>query len=258
MVDLNTMSRPSLSQSFHPQNHPHHQRQEASNVTQQTRTGGYCLRSNLRRRLFKTGRVIQKHAGVVLFVGVLLLLTLSVCLKSATIETDIESLWVEEDGRVEKELNYIRKTLGEGIGSTNQLLIQTPRDPQANILHPESLLHHLEVMKAATEVTVDLFEVTWRLKDVCLTPSIPSFEEVHVEKIFDHLFPCAIMSPLDCFWEGSKLLGPDYPVRVPGLPHLNVKWTNLHPESLFSMLKGMESLSSFPFESFHEIMKRVS
>lgn len=99
---------------------------------------------------------------------------------------------------------------------------------------------------------------TWRLKDVCLTPSIPSFEEVHVEKIFDHLFPCAIMSPLDCFWEGSKLLGPDYPVRVPGLPHLNVKWTNLHPESLFSMLKGMESLSSFPFESFHEIMKRVS
>lgn len=101
---------------------------------------------------------------------------------------------------------------------------------------------------------------TWRLKDVCLTPSIPSFEEAHIEKIFDHLFPCAIMSPLDCFWEGSKILGPEYPVTVPGFS-LNVKWTNLHPQSLVSALKGMDSYSSpstFPFASFQEIMKRVS
>lgn len=95
---------------------------------------------------------------------------------------------------------------------------------------------------------------------MCLTPSIPSFEEAHIEKIFDHLFPCAIMSPLDCFWEGSKILGPEYPVTVPGFS-LNVKWTNLHPQSLVSALKGMDSYSSpstFPFTSFQEIMKRVS
>ena len=64
-----------------------------------------------------------------------------------------------EDGRLEKELNYMKSTLGEGIGNTNQLLIQTPRDTNANILHADALLYHLQVMQAATEITVDLFEV---------------------------------------------------------------------------------------------------
>ena len=102
---------------------------------------------------------------------------------------------------------------------------------------------------------------TWRLKDVCLTPSIPSFEEAYIEKIFDHLFPCAIMSPLDCFWEGSQMLGPGHPVTVPGFA-LNVKWTNLHPQSLVASLSDAQQItqtsSSFPFASFQEIMKRVS
>ena len=32
-------------------------------------------------------------------------------------------------------------------------------------------------------------------------------------QILENLFPCAVITPLDCFWEGSKLLGPD--VYVP-------------------------------------------
>jgi len=34
-------------------------------------------------------------------------------------------------------------------------------------------------------------------------------------QIFENIIPCAIITPLDCFWEGSKLLGPDYPVNIP-------------------------------------------
>ena len=34
-------------------------------------------------------------------------------------------------------------------------------------------------------------------------------------QILENLFPCSIITPLDCFWEGSKLLGPDYPVHIP-------------------------------------------
>jgi len=64
-----------------------------------------------------------------------------------------------EDGRLEKELQYMKSTLGEGIGNTNQLLIQTPKDVNANILHADALLYHLNVMRAATDITVDLFEV---------------------------------------------------------------------------------------------------
>lgn len=29
------------------------------------------------------------------------------------------------------------------------------------------------------------------------------------------MMPCEIITPLDCFWEGSKLLGPETPITVP-------------------------------------------
>ncbi len=80
---------------------------------------------------------------------------------------------------------------------------------------------------------------TWRLKDLCYSPTIPSFDIQYIEQvspfrfgdrwrraqlifgfvfplqIFENIFPCAIITPLDCFWEGSKLLGPEFPVTVP-------------------------------------------
>ncbi len=33
--------------------------------------------------------------------------------------------------------------------------------------------------------------------------------------MLENLFPCAIITPLDCFWEGAKLLGPEFPVPIP-------------------------------------------
>jgi len=56
---------------------------------------------------------------------------------------------------------------------------------------------------------------TWRLKDMCYVPSVPKFEEDFVDQIFENIIPCAIITPLDCFWEGSKLLGPDHHVKIP-------------------------------------------
>lgn len=55
-----------------------------------------------------------------------------------------------ESGRVEQELNFIKKTLGEGISTTNQILLQTPFDKNVNILNTKSLLMHLELMQLAT------------------------------------------------------------------------------------------------------------
>lgn len=34
-------------------------------------------------------------------------------------------------------------------------------------------------------------------------------------QIFRDIIPCSIITPLDCFWEGSKLLGPDSGVSIP-------------------------------------------
>lgn len=101
------------------------------------------------------------------------------------------------------------------------------------------------------------------MKDICYSPSIPSFEEHYIEKIVSNLFPCAIMTPLDCFWEGSKLLGPDYPIMTPGLP-INFKWTSLNPRALVQGIQKQWSSqtestqSSFPFSFLLDIMDRVS
>lgn len=111
------------------------------------------------------------------------------------------------------------KSLGEAGSSTHQLVIQIPKDPNASVLHPQALLTHLEVLRQATSVQVQMFDTTWTLKDMCYTMNIPSFETHLAEQIFENIMPCAIITPLDCFWEGSKLLGPEYPVHIPKLPN---------------------------------------
>lgn len=99
--------------------------------------------------------------------------------------------------------------------TTHQLLIQTPKDPDASVLNSQTLLKHLEVLQQATAVNVQLFDIEWNLRDMCNTPTIPSFDAHFIEQIFENIIPCSIITPLDCFWEGSKLLGPNFPVHIP-------------------------------------------
>ena len=64
-----------------------------------------------------------------------------------------------EGGRLERELKYATEALGEASASTHQLVIQTPKHHGANILHAAALKEHLAVLKAATQVSVDLFDM---------------------------------------------------------------------------------------------------
>ena len=115
------------------------------------------MRSRLQEELYQLGRMIQEHAGKVLFTGLLLLASLTIGLKSVVIEDRIEKLWVEEGGRLDRELAYVEETLGSGSGGINQMVIQTGED--AALLTPDSLLHHLDVLKSATRVTVEMDDV---------------------------------------------------------------------------------------------------
>ena len=38
-----------------------------------------------------------------------------------------------------------------------------------------------------------------------------------ITPMLDTLNPCLIITPLDCFWEGSKLLGPEPPLELPSV-----------------------------------------
>ncbi|XP_018902504.1 protein patched isoform X2 [Bemisia tabaci] len=212
------------------------------------------FKAKLQAQLFDLGCDIQKHAGKVLFVAILVLASFCVGLKSAVVQTRVDQLWIEEGGRLEQELNYTKKQLGEAVGNTYQLLIQTPQDHWGSVLHPNALLTHLKMLEAAASVTVYTADEAWRLKDICYAQSMPNFGEHYINKIFEIVIPCAISTPLDCFWEGSKLLGPPVPVTIPGLSE-NVSWTNLNPTELVNKARSFSD--GFPIGVLEDLMKRA-
>uniref|UniRef100_T1IK20 SSD domain-containing protein n=1 Tax=Strigamia maritima TaxID=126957 RepID=T1IK20_STRMM len=159
-----------------------------------------------------------------------------------------------EDGRLEKEMEYIRKNLGDGAWDSNQIILHLPKQDGANILHVDSMLAHLDAVLAATQVHVEMFDAVWKLKDLCVSPTYPSFEDGVLEQIFEKLMPCAIITPLDCFWEGSKVVGPDYPIQIPEWHGGPVQWSNLNPMEL---LKLMKLTFTSPSDSIESFMKRA-
>lgn len=174
------------------------------------------LRHLFQSHFFKLGRSIEKHAGIIIFIAVLVLGTFCLGLKNVVIHSNVNQLWLEVGGNLEQELAYTEKSLGYMDTSTNnQLLIQTIKNEESTILYDQALLAHLKVVKQALAVEVYIDEVTWTLKDLCQLPSSPRFDEHFMEQILDMLIPCAIITPLDCFWEGSKLLGPDRDPHIP-------------------------------------------
>lgn len=102
---------------------------------------------------------------------------------------------------------------------------------------------------------------TWSLKDLCYSANIPTFDVQFIDQIFEKIFPCVIITPLDCFWEGSKLLGPDYPIQIPSFRGGPIKWTNLNPQELLNLMKAKmqneSNLGDFPFEILEGFMRRA-
>ncbi|KAL7737873.1 hypothetical protein ACLKA6_006249 [Drosophila palustris] len=218
------------------------------------------LRSVFQSHLETLGSSVQKHAGKVLFVAILVLSTFCVGLKSAQIHSKVHQLWIQEGGRLESELAYTQKTIGEDESSTHQLLIQTAHDPNASVLHPLALQSHLEVLMKATAVKVHMYDTEWGLRDMCNSPTSPSFEgHYYIEQILKHLIPCSIITPLDCFWEGSQLLGPETPVYIPGL-NQRLMWSTLNPSEVMQFMKQQMSDQkiSFDFDTVEQYMKRAA
>ncbi|KAK2722821.1 protein patched-like isoform X2 [Artemia franciscana] len=214
------------------------------------------FRTKFQQNFYQLGCFIHRHSGKVLFLGLLVLSTFCVGLKSAKFENNVEKLWVEEGGRLEKEMAYTKKILGEGAGEIYHVIIQTPKQEGASLLNRDAFLIHLKVLQAAIAVSVDLFDITWRLKDLCVATNFPLFDSPFLDQIFENISPCTFITPLDCFWEGSKLLGPEYPVAIP-LIGPNVKWTNLHPARMVDLMKDFPGTNGFPFASLEDFMKRA-
>ncbi|XP_041848911.1 protein patched homolog 1 [Melanotaenia boesemani] len=206
------------------------------------------IRARFQAFLFSLGCHIQRHCGKVLFIGLLVFGALSVGLRVAAIETNIEQLWVEAGSRVSTELRYTKEKQGEESVFTSQMLIQTPKEEGTNILTQEALLVHMEAALSASKVQVSLFGKSWDLNKICYKSGVPIIENVMIERMIDKLFPCMIITPLDCFWEGAKLQGGS--AYLPGMP--DIQWMNLDP------VKLMEELSQFTsLEGFREMLDKA-
>uniref|UniRef100_A0A6I8NXS0 Patched 2 n=1 Tax=Ornithorhynchus anatinus TaxID=9258 RepID=A0A6I8NXS0_ORNAN len=143
--------------------------------------------------------------------------------------------------RVSRELRYTKEKLGEEAVYTSQMLIQTPRREGQNILSPEALGLHLQAALAASKVQVSLYGKSWDLNKICYKSGVPVIENGMIERMIEKLFPCVILTPLDCFWEGAKLQGGS--AYLPGRP--DIQWTNLDPEQLLEELGPFASLEGF-------------
>ena len=82
----------------------------------------------------------------------MLLSAMTIGLKSTITEQRLEKLWVVEGGRLDREMEYIESTLGEGAGGINQMFLQTSE--AGKMLTSDAMLNHLEVLLRATRVTV--------------------------------------------------------------------------------------------------------
>ena len=92
---------------------------------------------------------------------------------------------------------------------------------------------------------------------MCYSANIQQLDVQFIDQIFEKIFPCVIITPLDCFWEGAKLLGPTFPITIPGFPG-PMKWTNLNPQELLKRARMGESIvQGFPFEIYEGFMKRA-
>uniref|UniRef100_A0A2K5DS11 Patched 1 n=1 Tax=Aotus nancymaae TaxID=37293 RepID=A0A2K5DS11_AOTNA len=207
------------------------------------------LRAKFQRLLFKLGCYIQKNCGKFLVVGLLIFGAFAVGLKAANLETNVEELWVEVGGRVSRELNYTRQKIGEEAMFNPQLMIQTPKEEDANVLTTEALLQHLDSALQASRVHVYMYNRQWKLEHLCYKSGELITETGYMDQIIEYLYPCLIITPLDCFWEGAKLQsGTAYLLGKPPL-----RWTNFDPLEFLEELKKI----NYQVDSWEEMLNKA-
>ncbi|XP_074851224.1 protein patched homolog 1 isoform X2 [Carettochelys insculpta] len=207
------------------------------------------LRAKFQRLLFKLGCYIQKNCGKFLVVGLLIFGAFAVGLRAANLETNVEELWVEVGGRVSRELNYTRQKIGEEAMFNPQLMIQTPQEDGANVLTTEALRQHLDSALQASRVHIYMYNRQWKLEHLCFKSGELITEAGYMDQIIEYLYPCLIITPLDCFWEGAKLQsGTAYLLGKPPL-----QWINFDPLEFLEELKKI----NYQVESWEEMLSKA-
>ncbi|CAL2032757.1 unnamed protein product [Caenorhabditis brenneri] len=185
-------------------------------------------RSLIQKLLFALGNAVHKNAWSIILTVSMIFAVCCYGLQYVHIETDIVKLWVAQGGRLDEELNFLpnikevmKNVSGDsgpeiprenGLGGGYQVLIQTPEEDFNSALNSTFLLKHVEIMKYIASFNVSVHGVDWSLSDICFKPAPPSVAAdsaaASLGDVIDKIVPCIWITPIDCFWEGSKALGP--------------------------------------------------
>lgn len=105
----------------------------------------------------------------------------------------------------------------EFMGSIESILqTSTSASPTGNLLTLEALRDHMELLVKIHKLEVKVGASKWRLEDLCQRAELPSAMGLHsIESLLAQLIPCVVITPADCFWEGSKVIAPDTVVQIP-------------------------------------------
>ncbi|XP_011180139.2 protein patched [Zeugodacus cucurbitae] len=135
-----------------------------------------------------------------LLITVLLLGLCSVGLRSAQVHNKVN----------EYELHAERDEV-----ETNLQIIQMQKNANHSLLSPQALMAHLDVLKMAMSFKLHMYETDWDLRDICKSPLAASAKRNYfIEQLYKKSIPCTLITPLDCFWEGSELLLPETAVAM--------------------------------------------
>eukprot|EP00794_Sanderia_malayensis_P007816 gene7816-8662_t len=194
------------------------------------------LRGKINDFMFDLGCWIQAKSLAIFLIGITILFGLCVGLKKTNMETNIEKLWVEDGGRLSKELKFLDSfSENGGINSDTEVLIQVNKEKNDNILTVQSLEEHLEIMKKIALMQIYVHQDMWRLSDLCQKPSFGTVGGGILDKMLEQMTPCMVITPLDCFYEGSQIAGPAEPAFIPMLKR-SESWETLDPYGLIDEL----------------------
>ncbi|VDK82911.1 unnamed protein product [Litomosoides sigmodontis] len=225
-------------------------------------------RSVIQKALFTLGTFVHHHACLVIFTVAMFFCFCCYGLQYIRIETDIVKLWVARGGRLEEELNFLSKidnlsfdkSHGEtGLGGAYQVVIQTPVIEGGNILTQEGLLEHVTILEQVAQYEVNVAGENWTLADLCFKPPSPKIDNsfaAHFLPLIDKIIPCIWITPIDCFWEGSKAVGPHPSIEInslgfgkeflTSLPKMDtLSWSNIDPQALLDELSEILDLDNF-------------
>uniref|UniRef100_A0A8R1DMA1 SSD domain-containing protein n=2 Tax=Caenorhabditis japonica TaxID=281687 RepID=A0A8R1DMA1_CAEJA len=244
--------------------------------------------------LYRIGCFVQRFAWSTIIISMILYCLCLGGLQHVVIETDLVKLWVSEGGRLNEEMGYLGMVKHErehsqhrhkrdatapapvkaevrrgpelpkenGLGGGFQVVIQTPSFDGENVLTKEALQRHTKLMEEISAYEIKMFNETWTLSDICFKPPGPSFNSGPLagimSKLLDKIIPCIWITPVDCYWDGAKALGPNPPLNlgpevasfISSLPPGNVTWKNLNPTSVIKEVGTLFDLG--PIGNFFE------